>query len=164
MSKCTGWQWKRAVDGAEHRGLHRPVTLQPQYNLYERADFEGELQTMCIREHIGVITYFSLAAGFLTGKYRSAADFAKSARGPGIKKYLNPRGLKILDAVDAVARGCNATPAQVSLAWLMSRPGVTAPIASATNRNRLRETFLPPQTGPDAEAMATLTPAVRGPV
>ncbi|MEP6996240.1 MAG: aldo/keto reductase [Betaproteobacteria bacterium] len=149
----------QALEVSEAQGLPRYATLQPQYNLYERADFEGELQTMCIRENIGVITYFSLAAGFLTGKYRSAADFAKSARGPGIKKYLNPRGLKILDAVDAVARGCNATPAQVSLAWLMSRPGVTAPIASATNLDQLQEILRATQIGLDAEAMATLDQA-----
>ena len=114
------------------------ATLQPHYNLYERAAFEGELQALCIRENLGVITYFSLAAGFLTGKYRSEADFSKSARGPGMKKFMNPRGMKILAALDDVAKRYNATPAQISLAWLMARPGVTAPIASATNLDQLR--------------------------
>ena len=92
--------------------------------MYERASFEGELQVLCIRENIGVITYFSLAAGFLTGKYRSESDFAKSARGPGMKNFLNPRGISILDALDKVAQSYEATPAQISLAWLMAQPGV----------------------------------------
>src|SRR5437588_500310 len=86
------------------QGLPRYQTLQPLYNLYDRDSFEGELQALCARENIGVITYFSLAAGFLTGKYRSEADFGKSARGPGMKKYLNPRGTRILDALDSVAK------------------------------------------------------------
>ena len=120
-------------------GLPRYQTLQPLYNLYDRDAFEGELQNLSVRENLGVITYFSLAAGFLTGKYRSQADFGKSPRGPGMKKYLNPRGMKILDTLDAVARRYNATPAQVSLAWLLARPGVTAPIVSATNLDQLEE-------------------------
>src|SRR5437588_353255 len=123
----------QALEVSKARGLPRYQTLQPLYNLYDRDSFEGELQALCARENIGVITYFSLAAGFLTGKYRSEADFAKSARGPGMKKYLNPRGMKILDALDSVAKRYDATPAQVSLAWLLARPGVTAPLASATN-------------------------------
>ena len=130
---------KEALDVSASRHLPRYETLQPHYNLYERASFEGELQDFCVREHIGVITYFSLASGFLTGKYRSEADFGKSARGPGMKKFLNPRGIKILDALDEVAKRYDATPAQISLAWLMARPGVTAPIASATNVDQLSD-------------------------
>ena len=139
---------------SKSHGLPRYETLQPHYNLYERASFEGELQALCIRENIGVITYFSLAAGFLTGKYRSEADFAKSARGPGMEKFLNPRGKRILDALDEVARRYGATPAQISLAWLMAQPAVTAPIASATNLDQLGEILR--ATKVDVEAMEAL--------
>ena len=106
-----------------------------------------------------MITYFSLRAGFLTGKYRSEADFAKSARGGGMKKYMNPRGMKILDALDDVARRCHATPAQVSLAWLMARPGITAPIASATTVDQLRELLRAATLRLDAEAIRALDEA-----
>jgi len=147
---------EQALDTAKARDLPRYQTLQPLYNLYDRDTFEGELKNLCARENIGVITYFSLAAGFLTGKYRSATDFGKSARGPGMKKYLNPRGLKILDALDEIARRCNATPAQISLAWLMARPGVTAPIASATNLAQLDELLRATTLKLDPEAMLAL--------
>jgi aryl-alcohol dehydrogenase-like predicted oxidoreductase len=146
----------QALETSRAHALPRYATLQPHYNLYERASFEGELQTLCRRENLGVITYFSLAAGFLTGKYRSEADFGKSARGPGMKKYLNARGMKILAALDEVARRCDATPGQVSLAWLMARPGVTAPIASATNLTQLQEILRATEIRLDAEAIATL--------
>ena len=149
----------QALEVSKVRGLPRYATLQPHYNLCERASFESALQGLCIREDIGVITYFSLAAGFLTGKYRSEADLGKSARGPGLKKYLNPRGMKILDALDGVARRANATPAQVSLAWLMRRPGVTAPIVSATNLDQLREILCSTDIKLDAQAMAALESA-----
>jgi aryl-alcohol dehydrogenase-like predicted oxidoreductase len=151
---------KQALEVSKSEGLPRYATLQPHYNLYERASFEGELQALCLRENIGVITYFSLAAGFLTGKYRSEADFAKSARGPGMKKLLNPRGIKILAALDEIARRLNATPAQVSLAWLMSRPGVTAPIASATNLDQLTEILRAMEIRLDAAATTRLEEAI----
>ena len=141
-----------------HR-LPRYQTLQPQYNLYDRDSFEGDLQALCVRENLGVITYFSLRAGFLTGKYRSEADFAKSARGAGMKKYMNPRGMKILDALDDVARRHDATPAQVSLAWIMARPGVTAPIASATTVDQLQELLRAATLKLDGEAMRMLDEA-----
>jgi aryl-alcohol dehydrogenase-like predicted oxidoreductase len=147
---------EQALAVGQSRGLPRYATLQPHYNLYERASFEGDLQALCLREGIGVITYFSLAAGFLTGKYRSEADFGKSARGPGMKKFLNPRGMKILDALEEVAARRDATPAQIALAWLMARPGVTAPIASATNPDQLREILRATEIGLDAEAVAAL--------
>ena len=150
---------KQALEVSKSHGLLRYQTLQPLYNLYDRDSFEGELQALCVRENLGVITYFSLAAGFLTGKYRSEADFGKSARGPGMKKYLNPRGMKILDALDAVARRYNATPAQIALAWLMARPGVTAPIASATNLDQLQEILRATAIKLDGEAMAALEQA-----
>jgi aryl-alcohol dehydrogenase-like predicted oxidoreductase len=148
-----------ALEVSKSRGLPRYETLQPHYNLYERASFEGELQALCVRENIGVITYFSLAAGFLTGKYRSEGDFAKSARGPGMQKFLNPRGMKILDALDEVGRRYDATPAQISLAWLMSRQGVTAPIASATNLDQLMEILRATEIKLDPGAIAVLNRA-----
>jgi aryl-alcohol dehydrogenase-like predicted oxidoreductase len=160
-SNLTAARLQQALDAAKASGLPRYATLQPHYNLYERTSFEGELQALCLRENLGVVTYFSLAAGFLTGKYRSQADFAKSARGPGMKKFLNPRGLAILDTLGEVARRLNTTPAQVSLAWLMTRPGVTAPIASATNLGQLREILRAVDVKLDAEAVAALEQASR---
>jgi aryl-alcohol dehydrogenase-like predicted oxidoreductase len=106
---------------------------QPEYNLYARESFEGPLQDYCIKHEIGVITYFSLAAGFLTGKYRTTGDFAKSPRGARMDKYLNDKGFRILDALDQVSADHNAKPAEVALAWVAAQPGVTAPIASATS-------------------------------
>jgi aryl-alcohol dehydrogenase-like predicted oxidoreductase len=106
--------------------------LQPHYNLCERADFESSLEDVCLQHGLGVVPYYSLASGFLTGKYRSDADLTKSPRGRGAKKYLNDRGMRILAALDAIAQSHNATPAQVALAWLMAHKSITAPIASAT--------------------------------
>jgi aryl-alcohol dehydrogenase-like predicted oxidoreductase len=146
----------QALETSRARGLPRYATLQPHYNLYSRASFEGALQDLCLRENLGVITYFSLAAGFLTGKYRSEADSGKSARGPGMKKFLNPRGMKILDALDAIARRYDATPAQVAVAWLMAQPGVTAPIASATSAAQLDELVGAAKLALDADAKRAL--------
>ena len=120
------------------KGLPRYESLQPWYNLYDRAQFEESLAPLCKRENLGVISYFSLASGFLTGKYRSEKDLSGSARGYRVKDMLNERGLRILGALDSVSRELGATPAQVSLAWLMAR-GVTAPIASATSAKQLHE-------------------------
>jgi aryl-alcohol dehydrogenase-like predicted oxidoreductase len=155
-SNLTAARLAQALETSRATGLPRYATLQPHYNLYERATFGGELQALCLHEGIGVITYFSLAAGFLSGKYRSEADYGKSARGPGMKKYLNPRGMKILAALDEVADRLGATPAQVALAWLLTRRGVTAPIASATNLDQLRELLHAVSLKLDAEAIATL--------
>lgn len=131
---------KAALDLSRTQGLPRYEVLQPHYNLYARADYESELEPLCLKEHIGVITYFALASGFLSGKYRTAADAAKSARGKGvIDKFLNPRGIKILAALDDVGKRRRATPASVALAWQMARPGITAPIASATTVEQLNE-------------------------
>jgi aryl-alcohol dehydrogenase-like predicted oxidoreductase len=138
-SNLTADRLAQALDVSGREGLPRYETLQPLYNLYDRDTFEGPLCDVCLREDIGVITYFSLAAGFLTGKYRGEKDYAKSARGAGMKKYLNERGVRILDALDGVAGRLHATPAQVSLAWLMGQPGVTAAIASATSVAQLQE-------------------------
>jgi aryl-alcohol dehydrogenase-like predicted oxidoreductase len=158
-SNLTAARLKQALEASKSHGLPRYATLQPHYNLYERASFEGELQELCIRENLGVITYFSLAAGFLTGKYRSEADFAKSARGPGMKKFMNPRGMKILGALDEVAKRYAATPAQIALAWLMAQPGVTAPIASATNLDQLREILSAAAIRLDEQAIQALDAA-----
>jgi aryl-alcohol dehydrogenase-like predicted oxidoreductase len=121
-----------AISGT--KGLPRYEVLQPEYNLYERAGFEGPLADLCRREGLGVVTYFALASGFLTGKYRSKADFGKSPRGEDMGKYLDARGLAILAALDTVSVRHGAKPAEVALAWQMRKPAVTAPIASATTR------------------------------
>jgi aryl-alcohol dehydrogenase-like predicted oxidoreductase len=120
-------------------GLPRYESLQPHYNLLERAVYEDALEPLCRAEGLGVINFFGLARGFLTGKYRSEADLAQSPRGAGVKGYLNPRGLGILAALDEVAAELHATVAQVALAWQMARPGITAPIASATSVAQLHE-------------------------
>jgi aryl-alcohol dehydrogenase-like predicted oxidoreductase len=124
---------------SRRHGLPRYECLQTEYNLYDRADYEKTLEPVCIENGLGVITYFSLASGFLTGKYRSAADVTNKARGDFVKKYLNERGFKILDALDQVAQRLHSTAAQVTLAWLIARPTVTAPIASATSLAQLKE-------------------------
>jgi aryl-alcohol dehydrogenase-like predicted oxidoreductase len=111
--------------------------LQPHYNLMERADYEKDLEPICMKSGLGVIPYFPLAAGFLSGKYRTEADLNKSRRGPGLKKYLSERGMRILDALDTVAVETSTSAATVALAWLMARPSVTAPIASATAVDQL---------------------------
>ena len=129
-----------ALKASEKHGLPRYESLQPLYNLYDRAVFEGELEPLCLKNGIGVINFYALAAGFLTGKYRTAQDADKSPRGKNTTaKYLNPRGLKILAALDGVAGRIRASPAQVALAWQMARPGITAPIASATSLSQLAE-------------------------
>jgi aryl-alcohol dehydrogenase-like predicted oxidoreductase len=107
--------------------------LQPRFNLYDRSDYEGELEQVCRSENIGVIPYYGLASGFLTGKYRSPADFSKSPRGSRMSAYLNPRGEGILGALDGIAETHGISVAAVALAWLIARPSITAPIASATN-------------------------------
>ena len=123
---------------AETQGLPRYESLQPEYNLYERSVFEGALEQVCRENQVGVITFFSLAAGFLTGKYRSEADYAKSPRGErSMPRYMNERGMRILAALDEVAAAKGHNPAAIALAWLMHKPAVTAPIASATSLAQL---------------------------
>src|SRR5690606_16907946 len=114
-------------------GLPRYEVVQPQYNLYDRADFESDLAGFATEQQLGVVSYFALASGFLTGKYRSVEDLQGSAREGFLKGYFDTRGLKLLEVLREVAAGLSATPAQVALAWLMARPAVTAPIASATS-------------------------------
>ena len=122
--------------GQQH-GYPLYQTLQPEYNLYDRAGFEDGLEQFCLENNIGVINYYALASGFLSGKYRSEADLGQSPRGDKVKSYLNPRGMRILDALDAVAHNYDSTPASVALAWLIARPSITAPIASATSLPQL---------------------------
>jgi aryl-alcohol dehydrogenase-like predicted oxidoreductase len=143
---------------ADHK-LPRYETLQPLYNLSDRAGFEKALQKLCVKENVGVIPYYALAAGFLTGKYRSEADFAKSPRGARMAGYLNERGRRILQALDSVAARHGATPAQVALAWLRDRPGVTAPIASATSLSQLDELLRGSRLALDAAARTELDSA-----
>lgn len=138
-SNFTGARLLSALKVSDDQGLPRYQSLQPHYNLYERAAFEGDAQSVCVREGLSVIPYFPLASGFLSGKYRSEADLGKSARGGGMSKFMNPRGFRILAALDEVARTTAATPARVALAWLMQRPAVVAPIASATTRAQLED-------------------------
>jgi aryl-alcohol dehydrogenase-like predicted oxidoreductase len=132
-SNLTTAMLEAALAASKAKGLPRYEVLQPEYNLADRQGFESGLADLCQRDEIGVITYSSLAKGFLSGKYRSEADLSKSPRGEGVKAYLNPRGFRILDALDALAARHKAKPAEVALAWAMARPGVTAPIASATS-------------------------------
>jgi aryl-alcohol dehydrogenase-like predicted oxidoreductase len=136
-SNLDAGQLEAALRVASQRKLPRYEVLQPEYNLYDRSSFDGALRDLCMAEEIGVITYFSLARGFLSGKYRSEADLGKSPRGGSIGKYLDARGKRILAALDAVSSRQGAKPAEVALAWIMAQPGVTAPIASATNEAQL---------------------------
>jgi aryl-alcohol dehydrogenase-like predicted oxidoreductase len=130
--------------------------LQPLYNLYDREPFEAALQPLCLKEGLAVIPYYSLAAGFLTGKYRGEADLAKSARGATVKKYLTDRGRRILAALDKVSERCGVTQGQVALAWLIRQPAVRAPIASATNLQQFQELVAATKLDLDDAAMKEL--------
>jgi len=124
---------------SKQNGLPSYQSLQPKYNLYERSEYEASLEPLVLKEGIGVIPYYGLASGFLTGKYRSESDLGKSPRGAGVKKYLNDRGFRILAALDQVAKAHSSTPGKVALAWLIARPGITAPIASATSLEQVHD-------------------------
>ncbi|MFC3124764.1 aldo/keto reductase [Pseudoroseomonas globiformis] len=130
---------RSALDTSAKHRLPRYESLQPHYNLVERSGYEDGLEALCSAEGIGVITYFSLAAGFLTGKYRSEADLSQSTRGAGLKKYLTDHGKAVLKALDDVSARHGVKPGQVAIAWLMARPSITAPIASATSLQQLDE-------------------------
>ena len=141
-----------ALDVSERLGIARYESLQPLYNLYDRAVFEDALEPLCVKREVGVINFYALAAGFLTGKYRKPADAAQNAsRGGKVKHYLNERGFGILAALDKVAAAHKATPAQVALAWLMAQPTIAAPIASATSLQQLEDIM--------GAARLTLSPA-----
>lgn len=139
---ASNYSAERLAEGlrvSKQHGFPSYQSLQPLYNLYDRAGYETSLERVCVENGLGVISYFSLASGFLTGKYRSEEDLGKSPRGKTAKKYLNDRGQRILKALDEVAAEYQSTPAKVSLAWLMARPSVTAPIASATSEAQLKD-------------------------
>ncbi|HKP13276.1 MAG TPA: aldo/keto reductase, partial [Blastocatellia bacterium] len=136
-SNYTAARLAEALAVSREHGLPRYESLQPNYNLYDRADYERELEPFCLENGLGVISYFSLAKGFLSGKYRSEADLSKSPRGQGVKRYLDERGFRVLRALDEVAEQYRSTPARVALAWLIARPSITAPIASATSLEQL---------------------------
>lgn len=131
-------QLQASFDAAAKAGLPRYDVLQPEYNLVARSSFEGPLADLCVKEEIGVITYFSLAAGFLSGKYRTKADTEGRAREGRVAAYLNERGFRVLDALDTVSKETGAKPAEIAIAWLLRKRGVTAPIASATSLNQLQ--------------------------
>lgn len=132
-SNFTAARLEESLDVSRARKLPRYECLQPRFNLYDRGDYEGDLERLCQRENIGVIPYYGLASGFLTGKYRSPADFSKSPRGTRMSAYLNSKGLRILAALDEISEAHRVNPAAVALAWLIARPSITAPVASATN-------------------------------
>jgi len=150
---------KAALAASAKLGVPRYETLQPNYNLADRGEFEGPLQDLCVAEGISVIPYYSLASGFLTGKYRSEADLGQKARAGGVKKHLTPRGLGILKALDTVAAKHGATPAQVALAWLLAQPAIAAPIASATTTTQLAEILKCAELKLGADDLAALSKA-----
>jgi aryl-alcohol dehydrogenase-like predicted oxidoreductase len=161
-SNYTAPRLAEALRVSTEKGLPRYESLQPHYNLYERRGFEEALEPLVLQEEIGVIPYYSLASGFLTGKYRSAADFGKSPRGGGAGAMLNARGRRILAALDEVAARTRSAPASVALAWLMARPSITAPIASATSLPQLEELIAATRLRLDVHAMQLLDEASAG--
>ena len=158
-SNISAERLQESLDTSKSRGLVRYQTLQPLYNLYDRELFEMETEQICLHNKLGVLNYYSLASGFLTGKYRSKDDLDKSARGPGIQKYLNPRGFRILDALDKISDQYNTDQATVALAWLLKRPSITAPIVSATSLGQLKSILQAPELNLDAKAMNLLNKA-----
>jgi aryl-alcohol dehydrogenase-like predicted oxidoreductase len=138
-SNYSGARLTEALRVSCETGLPRFQTLQPLYNLYDRASYEADLEAVCTGGKLGVVPYFSLASGFLTGKYRSKEDLRKSKRGAFIASKLDARGMRILAALDEISAEFNSTPTGVALAWLLARPSITAPIASATSLSQLEE-------------------------
>jgi aryl-alcohol dehydrogenase-like predicted oxidoreductase len=150
-----------ALKVSTEKGLPRYQSLQPHYSLVERQEFEGPLEDLCLKEKVGVIGYYSLASGFLTGKYHSKADAAGKARGSRVEAYLNDYGFGVIAALDDVAQRYNAKPVQVAMAWLIARPSVTAPIASATNPDQLAELLGAAEIKLDAAAIQQIDAASR---
>jgi len=138
-SNFTPERLKESLETSKRLSLPKYQSFQPEYNLYKREGFEKELEHICLDNHLGVISYYALASGFLTGKYRSEADLGKSQRGGGVKDFMNDRGFKILKALDEVSEQYNSSPASVALAWLIARPSITAPIASVTSISQLED-------------------------
>ena len=161
-SNYSGARLAEALAVSAKHGLPRYEVVQPEYNLVARKAYEADVEPLLRRENLGVVCYYALASGFLSGKYRGEADLDKSAvRGGAVKKYLNPRGLRVLSALDEVAASHRATPAQVALAWLIARPGLTAPIASATSAAQVRDIAASTRLVLSADEIARLDEASR---
>ena len=158
-SNYSGERLAEALRISREKGLPSYECLQPRYNLYDRAEYERTLEPLCREKGLGVITYYSLASGFLTGKYRSDKDLSKSVRGQGTKLYMNERGFLILKALDQIAKKYRSSPASVSLGWIMARPGITAPIASATNLEQLKDLVSATELTLDRESIELLSDA-----
>ncbi|MDE8347026.1 MAG: aldo/keto reductase [Acidocella sp.] len=156
-SNYTAARLRAALDVSAAHGLARYESLQPLYNLLDRAAYEAELEPLCLEREVGVINYYALAAGFLTGKYRKQADISTQARGATVARYAKTYGFGMLDVLNAQAQRLGASPAQVAIAWLIARPSVTAPIASATSLGQLAELAAAARLTLDPEAMAALT-------
>ena len=155
-SNLSGARLTEALETSRKQGLASYVSLQPHYNLVERPDFESDLLPVVEKYQLGVIPYFSLAAGFLTGKYRSKQDSENAARGAMVQKYLNDWGFAVVAVLDEVANAHGSTPARVALAWLLAKPGITAPIASATNEKQLADLVEATKLKLDAESIQKL--------
>jgi aryl-alcohol dehydrogenase-like predicted oxidoreductase len=161
-SNFTAARLSEALQLSRGHGLPRYEVLQPHYNLYARSDYESALEPLCLEQQIGVVSYFALASGFLSGKYRTPADAAKSPRGKGVvEKFLNERGLRILAALDDVGRRYGTSAASVALAWQIARPSITAPIASATTVSQLAELVAATRLNLDTAAIEQLDVASR---
>ncbi|AJY45737.1 aldo/keto reductase [Martelella endophytica] len=158
-SNFSAEQLEETLRLAEQTGRARFDVLQPEYNLYARSGFEGALAELCVEHDIGVIPYYSLASGFLTGKYKSAEDTEGAARGGGVAKYFDDRGRRILAALEQVAGETGETPATIALAWLMTRRGVTAPIVSASKPEQMDAMLKAPEVALSAEALEILQEA-----
>lgn len=161
-SNYSGERLAEALQVSASNGFPRYESLQPHYNLYQRQDYETSMEPVCAQNGLGVISYYSLASGFLTGKYRSKDDLNKSKRGQGIAKFLNDRGMAILKALDEVSTRLGSTPARVALAWLIARPSITAPIASATSTEQLEDLIASTELKLDAASIEQLNQASKG--
>jgi aryl-alcohol dehydrogenase-like predicted oxidoreductase len=158
-SNYTGARLAEALETSRKNNLTSYVSLQPHYNLVEREKFETDLLPVVQKYHLGVIPYFSLAAGFLSGKYRSKQDAEKAARGAMVQKYMNDWGFGVIAVLNEIANAKGSTPARVALAWLIAQPGVTAPIASATNDKQLNDLAEAAKLKLDSESIQKLSEA-----
>lgn len=161
VSNITPARLLESLRASEEFGLPKYQTLQPEYNLYVRENYETNYEPLALEHHLSVMNYYSLASGFLTGKYRNDQDLDKSQRGKDVKKYLDERGIRILDALAEVSKEYQTTSAVISLAWLLARPSVTAPIVSATSLSQLDSLIRAPKLELSAEAIQKLNEASR---
>ena len=160
-SNYSAERFEEALAVSKKNSLPRYESMQPNYNLIDRGDFEAKMQDVCVKNDVGVISYFSLASGFLTGKYRSEADLSKGPRGQMVKKYLNDKGFKVLAALDSVAKETSSTAGRVALAWVLAQPSIAAPIASATTLPQLDDLFAATRLKLDAGTLQRLDAASR---